>query len=72
MKADIFVIGEDWGDNPHNIAVEDYLKSEGKKIIQVSYNPRTSSTKIKQEVLAQSNRNNFISQAIVDVAVPTH
>jgi glycerol-3-phosphate cytidylyltransferase len=54
LNADIFVIGEDWGDKSHNIAVEFYLKSEGKQIIQVRYNPRTSSTKIKQNVMAQS------------------
>lgn len=53
VKADIFVVGEDWGHNPHNTAVEDYLKSEGKKIIQVLYNPRTSSSKIKQNTIAQ-------------------
>ena len=32
LDIDIFVIGEDWGDKPHNIAVEKYLKSKGKKI----------------------------------------
>lgn len=53
VKADIFVVGEDWGHNPHNTEVEDYLKSEGKKIIQVLYNPRTSSSKIKQNTIAQ-------------------
>jgi len=31
LKVDIFVVGEDWGANPHNIAVEQYLKAEGKK-----------------------------------------
>lgn len=65
LKPDIFVIGEDWGDKPHNIAVEDYLKSEGKKIIQVSYNPLTSSTKIKQNVIAQSHRGKYIAQELV-------
>lgn len=60
LKADIFVIGEDWGNKPHNVAVESYLKSEGKQIKQVLYNPRTSSTRIKQDVMAQSyNGNNF-------------
>ena len=53
IKADIFVIGEDWGDKPHNLAVEAYLKREGKQINQVLYNPRTSSTKIKRNVMAQ-------------------
>lgn len=53
LSVDIFVIGEDWGDMPHNIAVEEYLKSEGKQIVQVSYNSRTSSTKIKQRVVEQ-------------------
>ena len=60
LNADIFVIGEDWGNKPHNVAVESYLKSEGKQINQVLYNPRTSSTRIKQSVMAQScNGNNF-------------
>ncbi len=53
LNVDIFVIGEDWGDNPHNFAVEEYLKSKGKKIVQVRYNPQTSSTQIKQNVIAQ-------------------
>lgn len=55
LNADIFVIGEDWGRNQHNLDVESYLEAAGKKIIQVSYNPRTSSTKIKQTVIAQSH-----------------
>lgn len=53
LKPDIFVIGEDWGNKPHNLNVEAYLKSEGKNIIQISYNPQTSSTKIKQCVISQ-------------------
>ena len=66
--ADVFVIGEDWGDKPHNLAVEKYLKSKGKKIIQVNYSPQTSSTQIKQDVLAQfhkvSNRTSKNAQFI--------
>lgn len=54
LNADIFVIGEDWGDKPHNLAVEAYLKSAGKQIKQVLYNPRTSSSAIKQNVRDQS------------------
>lgn len=53
VNADVFVIGEDWGHNAHNIAVEDYLEAAGKQLLQVRYNPRTSSTKIKQDVMAQ-------------------
>ena len=53
LNVDIFVIGEDWGDKPHNLAVEAFLKDAGKQIVQVSYNPKTSSTKIKQAVVAQ-------------------
>jgi len=53
VKADIFVIGEDWGKKPHNQGVENYLKSQGKKIVQVQYHPRNSSTKIKAKVVAQ-------------------
>ena len=57
LDVDIFVIGEDWGDKAHNLAVEKYLKSKGKKIVQVSYNPMTSSTKIKQSVVAQKHKS---------------
>src|SRR6056300_1877137 len=46
LNADIFVVGEDWGKQPHNIAVESYLKTAGKQIKQVLYDPRTSSTRI--------------------------
>ena len=53
VKADIFVIGEDWGCNAHNLDVDAYLKKTGKEITQVRYNPRTSSTQIKQIVWAQ-------------------
>jgi glycerol-3-phosphate cytidylyltransferase len=56
LDVDIFVIGEDWGSKPHNVAVESYLKSEGKKIVQVLYNPRTSSTTIKENIVAQTRR----------------
>ena len=61
LDVDIFVIGEDWGDKPHNIAVEEYLKSKGKKIVQVTYNAQTSSTRIKQNVIAQSNKGKYIA-----------
>ena len=54
LNADIFVVGEDWGSKPHNIAVESYLKSEGKQINQVLYDSRTSSTRIKQNVRDQT------------------
>ena len=61
LDIDIFVIGADWGDKPHNIAVETYLKEAGKQIMQVRYNPRTSSTKIKYNVLAQIPSNVSVS-----------
>ena len=54
LDVDIFVVGEDWGDKPHNTAVELFLKKAGKEIVQVIYNPRTSSTNIKQNVVAQT------------------
>ena len=54
VNADIFVIGEDWGSNLHNQDVDAYMKEMGKEIAQVRYNSRTSSTRIKQMVLAQS------------------
>lgn len=61
LNADIFVIGEDWGSKPHNLAVESYLKAAGKQIKQVLYNPRTSSTTIKQNVIAQSYNGNHLN-----------
>jgi len=64
LKADIFVIGEDWGKAPHNLAVESYLKSAGKQIRQVLYSPRTSSTTIKQNVVAQVNNAQNLSTAV--------
>ena len=57
VNVDIFVIGEDWGQKTHNLDVDAYLQKMGKEIVQVSYNPRTSSTKIKQKVLAQSQNS---------------
>jgi glycerol-3-phosphate cytidylyltransferase len=57
IQPDIFVIGEDWGSKPHNINVEEYLKSINAKIAQTTYNPKTSSSKIKQVVIDQSARS---------------
>ena len=54
VEVDIFVVGEDWGKKQHNIDVNNYLRRMGKEIVKVTYNPRTSSTKIKKIVLAQS------------------
>ena len=65
LDVDVFVIGEDWGDKIHNIDVETYLKGKGKRIIQVDYNSRTSSTKIKQNVIAQPLRSTHVDQVIV-------
>ncbi len=62
LNVDIFVVGEDWGRKPHNLEVESYLKAAGKQIVQVCYNPQTSSTKIKQRVIAQSRADMYISQ----------
>lgn len=59
VKADIFVIGEDWGRKPHNEDVENYFHSQGKKVVQIKYHPRTSSTKIKQVVREQSQSLNL-------------
>ena len=55
VKADIFVIGEDWGRKPHNKGVEDYMKEQGRKVVQVQYNPRTSSTQIRKTVISIQN-----------------
>lgn len=64
LNADIFVVGEDWGKKPHNINVETYLKNRGKQIIKVLYNPRTSSTRIKQNTVAQSYRKDYSQQSV--------
>jgi glycerol-3-phosphate cytidylyltransferase len=56
LNVDIFVIGEDWGNKPHNIAVENYLRDTGKSIVQTCYSPRTSSSGIKRCTIAQSRR----------------
>ncbi|WP_372879368.1 adenylyltransferase/cytidyltransferase family protein [Spongiibacter marinus] len=58
LDADIFVVGEDWGAKPHNIAVESYLASRGKEIVRVRYNSRTSSSRIKNNTIAQTGCNN--------------
>jgi glycerol-3-phosphate cytidylyltransferase len=64
LNADIFVVGEDWGNKTHNVEVESYLESKGKKLIRVLYNPRTSSTRIKQNTVAQSHARNYIEQNV--------
>ena len=64
LDADIFVVGEDWGSKPHNIDVEAWLKRQGKQIIQVLYNPRTSSSRIKQNTIAQTRTANLLEQAV--------
>ncbi len=53
LGVDVFVIGEDWGNAPHNLDVESFLKSRGKSVVQVTYHPLTSSTKIKERTIAQ-------------------
>ncbi len=58
VKADIFVIGEDWGRKPHNQDVENHFNAQRKKVVQIQYNPRTSSTKIKQNIIAQFKEAN--------------
>lgn len=56
--VDIFVVGEDWGNDSHNTAVEKFLKSKGKKIVQVTYSSENSSAQIKQDVLDQFHKAN--------------
>ena len=53
LNVDIFVVGEDWGNKSYNLDVNKYIRDMGKQIQQVHYDPRTSSTKIKQMILAQ-------------------
>lgn len=56
LDVDIFVIGEDWGKAPHNLEVESFLNATGKSIVQVTYHPQTSSTKIKEKTIAQLHK----------------
>jgi glycerol-3-phosphate cytidylyltransferase len=65
VNADIFVIGEDWGNKIHNLEVEYFLKSAGKQIVQVSYNPQTSSTEIKKRVIAQYSTSLSITSIVL-------
>jgi glycerol-3-phosphate cytidylyltransferase len=62
LDVDIFVVGEDWGKKPHNLDVDNYIKDIGKQIEQVHYNPRTSSTKIKQMVLSQNQPQSKLNE----------
>jgi glycerol-3-phosphate cytidylyltransferase len=62
LDVDIFVVGEDWGKKPHNLDVDNYIKNIGKQIEQVHYNPRTSSTKIKQMVLSQNQPQSKLNE----------
>lgn len=64
LKPDIFVIGEDWGNKQHNKDVEDYLRGASSKIIQVNYNPKTSSTKIKQNVISQTHKGTYLVREV--------
>ena len=64
QNVDIFVVGEDWGRKPHNLAVESYLNSTGKQIKQVLYDPRTSSTMIKKNVVAQFLKSNDMNMSV--------
>ena len=64
QNVDIFVVGEDWGRKPHNLAVESYLNSTGKQIKQVLYDPRTSSTMIKKNVVAQFLKSNVMNMSV--------
>ena len=62
LNVDIFVVGEDWGKKSHNLDVDNYIRDIGKQIEQVHYNPRTSSTKIKQMVLSRNQLQTKINE----------
>ena len=72
LDVDIFVVGEDWGKSAHNLDVDNYIRDIGKKIEQVQYNPRTSSTKIKQLVLAQHELQNKLDSQKLQPLSLTH
>jgi glycerol-3-phosphate cytidylyltransferase len=48
VKADIFVIGEDWGKKPHNQGIEDFLNAQGKEVVQIKYSQETHRRKLKK------------------------
>ena len=62
VNADIFVIGEDWGRKPHNQDVEDYFNVHGKKVVQIKYNPRNSSTQIKKDTIKQFQKGKDVER----------
>ena len=58
LKASLCVAQvEDWGRKPHNQDVENYFNIKGKKVVQIKYSPKNSSTQIKKDVIAQFQRN---------------
>jgi len=65
LDVDTFVIGEDWGEKPHNLEVETYLKKASKHVVQVNYDPKTSSTQIKQHVIAQLHRGRYLAETVI-------
>lgn len=56
VAADIFVVGEAWGNKAHNFAVEAHMMDQGGEIGKVQSDLRTASTQIKQTVKAQPAR----------------
>ncbi len=64
VNADIFVIGEDWGRKPHNQDVENYFNEHGKEVVQIKYNPRNSSTKIKKTTIKQFQKGNDVEKKV--------
>lgn len=69
VGADIFVVGEDWGQEAHNIDVESYLDSVGSEIVKVQYDLRTSSTQIKRTVRTQSGSSGSLIVPLADSMV---
>lgn len=66
VAADIFVVGEDWGNKSHNVDVESYLESKGSEIVKVHYDLRTSSTQIKRNVIAQPSAGGSVQYPIAE------
>jgi len=51
LDVDVLAVGEDWGKHKRHIDAEEYLKTNGGKVIQLPYTKRISTTKIKKKVL---------------------
>ena len=53
LKFDVMFVGDDWKGKPLFVEVEDYLIKHGAKVIYFPYTDGTSSTILREKLLAQ-------------------